>query len=199
MSIRNHLGRESRLYHIEDNETNESHRQQHVLIAPAVTLGSNIKHIQKAAVQKAVAVSQTNKKADVANVAPFCECLEVSQYFKQINIEEHQNKENENPKAQNVNYFNCLAIRNEQIKAANLDSRTDVPNHVCSTLLRNTVNDVKSTSFPQRVRVRMGTKAFSDVHKESSSSYQKPCDTASTIISGTSKHSSLQDAYVLSK
>jgi hypothetical protein len=201
VSIKNHRDGESSLYHVENNETDESRRQQHVLTVPASTLGCNSNHIQRSVVQKAVAVSQTDKKADVPNVAPFCECPESSQYLKQMNIEEHQNKENENPEAQSVNYCNgcTLAVRNEQRKAANLDSRTDIPNHACSALLLNAVNDAKGTSFSQRVRVRMGTKAFSDVLKESFSSYQKTCDTASTILSGTSKRSSLQNACVLSK
>ncbi|KDR18574.1 Tyrosine-protein phosphatase non-receptor type 13 [Zootermopsis nevadensis] len=138
VSIRNHLGRESRLYHIENNETGNSRRQQCVLIAPC-----NVKHTQKA-----VAVIQRDNKADVANVVPFCDRLGVSQYLKQINIEEHQNKENENPEAQKVHYCNSytLAVRNEQRKATN--SRTDIQDHVCSALSRNTVNDIKGTSFP---------------------------------------------------
>jgi hypothetical protein len=201
VSIKNHLGRESTLYQTENSEASESHRQQHVFISPAVTLRNNTKHIQESIVQKAVTVSQTHKEADIANRAPFCECAEFAQYVKQINIEEDQNKENENPKAQDVNCCNCctLAIRNEQTKAANFGSRTEVPARVCSTLLSNMVNDVKGASFPQRIRVQMGTKAFSDVHNKDSSSYQKLCDAASTVVSDTCKCSSLHDAYVLSK
>lgn len=204
MSIKKHLGKEYRLYNIENNENNDSHKQQHVFVMPAFTLRRNIKHIQKTVDEDAVVVSQTDKKANIANITPFSECLEVSQCLSQINIEEHQNKENENPAAYmkpGMNYCNfyTLAVRNEQEKVENLDSRVEVHNHVYSPLLRNAVNDSKGASYPQRIRVRMGTKTFSDAHKEDSEPYQKAYDTASIPISDIFKQSSLQDVYVLSK
>lgn len=203
VSIKHYLGRESKLYHVENNENSESHKQQHAFVMPAVTLGSYSKHILKAVGHNDV-VRQTEVNADIANVPQLNECHEISEQLKQTDIEEYQNKENENPVApmkQDANSCNfyTLTVRNEQRKAVSLDSRAEVPNHVSSTLLRNTLNDLKGAGFPQQIRVRMGTKSLIDVTKEHLSSYQKPCVTASIPILDTSKQSSVQDAYVLSK
>jgi hypothetical protein len=203
VSIKHHLGRESRLYRVENNENGESYRQQHAFIMPAINSGSYSKHILKDVGHNDV-VRQTEVNADIANVPQLSECHEISQQLKQTDIEGHQNKENENPAApmkQDVNSYNlyALTVRNEQRKAVSLDSRAEVPNHVSSTLLRNTVNDFKGASSPQQIRVQMGTKSLTDVTKEHHSSYQEPCVTASIPVLDTSKQSSVQNAYVLSK
>jgi hypothetical protein len=199
VSIKTHLGRESKLYHIESSEISESCSQRHVLIVPAV----NTKHITTADDQRAVERSQTENKASNANIAPLSDCLKVSECSKQVNIEEHQNKENENPVAHVKENVAChcyiIPVRNKDRKFANLDSRIEVSDRVCSTVLRDTVNNFKGTSFSQQIKIRMGTKAFRNIHKEGSSSYQKTYATESVIMSDTSKQPSLQDAYVLSK
>jgi hypothetical protein len=203
MSIKHHLGRENSLYRVENNENSEAYRQQRVFITPSITHGSNRKHILKAVGDKDV-VRQTEMNADIANVPQLSECPEISHHLKQTDIEEHQNKENENPVApmkQDANSCNfyMLTVRNEQRKPVSLDKRAEVPNHVSSKLLRNTVNDFKGAGFPQQIRVRMGTKSLIDVTKEHHSSCRKPCATASIPTIDTSKQSSVQDAYVLSK
>jgi hypothetical protein len=191
VSIKHHLGKEHMLYHVENNEDSESYRQQHVFDIPS----NYCKQILKTVVR------QTEGKADIAYVLHVSGCSEASQQLKQTDIEEHQNKENENPAApmkRDVNSCNVytLTTRNEQRKALNPDNRPEAPNHVPSAVLRNTVNDFKSAAFPQQIRVRMGTKALIDVTKERN---QKLCVTASIPVSDTPKQSSSQDAYVLSK
>jgi hypothetical protein len=203
VSIKTHLGRESKLHRIENSEINELCSQRHVLVVPAVSVGNNSKHVTRADDQRDIETRETYKKANTANITPLSECLEVSECSKQVNVEEHQNKENENPAANMKEDMNCdcyiIPPRNKGRKVANLDSRTEVPDHVCSTVLRDTVNSSKGKGFSQQIRVRMGTKAFANIHKEDSSSYQKPYATASVAMSNTSERSPLQDAYVLSK
>jgi hypothetical protein len=203
VSIKHHLGKENRLYDVENNENSDSFRQQHVFNIPAVTPSSYSKHVLKSVDHKDV-VRQTDMNAHIANILHQSECPEISQKLIQTDVEEHQNKENEAPTApmeQNVNSYNCytLTARNEQRKAVSLDNRAESPNHVSPILLRNTANNFKGMGFPQQIRVRMGTMSLINVPKEHHSSYQKPCDTTSIPVLGTCKQSSFQDAYVLSK
>lgn len=190
------------MYHSENNENSEPYRQQHAFIMPAVTLGSYTKHSLKAVGHNDV--RQTEVNADIANVRQLKECHGISQQLKQTDVEEHQNKENENPAAtvkqdaSSCNFYTSV-VRNEQRKAVSLDNGAEVPNRVSSTLLRNTMNDLKGAGFPQQIRVRMGTKSLIDVAKEHHSSYQKPCVIASIPILDTSEQSTIQNAYVLSK
>jgi hypothetical protein len=203
VSIKTHLGRESKLYRIENSEINDLCSQQHVFVVPAVSVGSNSKNVSREADQRDVERRQTDKKASTANIVPLIESLVVTECSKQVDIEEHQNKENENPAARMKELVNCdgyiVPLRSEERKVANLDGKREVPDCVCSTVLRDQANSFKGTSFSQQIRIRMGTKTFSNVHKEDVSSYQKPYATASIIMSDTYKQSSLQDAYVLSK
>lgn len=203
MSIKTHLGRESKLYRIENSDINEVRSQQRARVVSAVRVGSNSKHVTRADDHMDFERRQTDRIANTVNIIPLGEHLEVSECSKQVDIEEHQNKENENPAARVQGDVNCdcsiIPLRNEERKGANLGSRTEVSDFACSTVLRDKVNSLRGTNFSQHVRIRMGTKAFSNVYKEDSSPYQQPYDTAPVIVSDVSKCSSLQDAYVLSK
>jgi hypothetical protein len=203
VSIKTHPVRESKLYRIENSDINEVHSQQHARVASAVIVGGNSKHGTRADDRRGVERRQTDRTATTINMIPLGERLEVSECSKQFDIEEHQNKENENPVAHVKGDVNCdyliIPLRNEEMKGANLGSRTEVPDCACSTVLRDTVNSSRSTNFSQHMRIRMGTKAFSNMYKEDFSSYQQPYATAPFIVSDPSKWSSLQDAYVLSK
>jgi len=177
--------------------------QQRARIVSAGSVGDNSNHVTRADDRRDIERRQTDRIAITANMIPLGECLEVSERSKQVDIEEHQNKENENPAAHMKGDVNCVCsvilLGNEERKGANLCSRTEVPDFACSTVLRDTVNSCRGTNFSQHMRIRMGTKAFSNVYKEDSSPYQQPCATAPVIVSDASKWSSVQDAYVLSK
>jgi hypothetical protein len=203
VSIKTHLGRESKLYHIENSDFNEMHSQQHARVVTAVSVSGNSKHVTRADDGRDVERRLTDRIANTVNTFPLDERLKVSECSKQVDIEEHQNKENENPAAHVQGGVNCdcsvIPLRNEERKGANLGSRTDVPDCACSTVLRDTVNGSRGTNFSQHVRIRMGTKTFSNVYKEDSLPYQQPYATAPVIVADASKWSSLQDAYVLGK
>jgi len=191
------------LYHIEKSDTNEVCSQQRARVVSAVSVGGNSKHMTTAADRRDVERRQTDRITNTVIMIPLGEGLEASERSKQVDIEEHQNKENENPAAHVKGDVNCdysiIPLRNEERRGANLGSRTEVPDCACSTVLRDKVNSCRGTDFSQHLRIRMGTKAFSNVYKEDSLSYQQPYTTAPVIVSDASKWSSPQDAYVLSK
>jgi hypothetical protein len=147
---------------------------------------------------------QKDKIAIAASMTPLSERLEVSECSKQVDIEEHQNKENENPAATHVlgdvnDDCSMIPLRNEVRNIVDLGSRTEVADRACCTVLRDTANSCRGANFSQQMRIRMGTKAFSNVYKEDSSPCWKPYTAAPVTVSDTSKCCSLQDAYVLSK
>ena len=203
MSIKTHLGKESKLYRIENSDFNEMCGQQHARVVSAIVAGGNSKHATRADGHRDIERRQTDKLDSTVNMIPLAERLEFSERSKQVDIEEHQNKENENPSAlvKGDLYFDCsvIPLRNEETKGAKLGSRTEVLDCACSAVLRDTVNSCRGTNLSQHVRIRMGTKSFSNVYKEDSSPYQQPYAAVPVIVSDTSKWSSLQDAYVLSK
>jgi hypothetical protein len=203
VSIKTHLGRETKLYRVENSDISEVCSQQRARVVSAVSVGGNSKHVTRADDRRDFERRQTDRIANTVNIIPLGELLEVSVCSKQVDIEEHQNKENENPAARVQGDVNCdrsiIPLRNDERKGANLGSRTEVSDFACSTVLRDTVNSSRGTNFSQHVRIKMGTKAFCNVYKEDSSSHQQPYATAPVIVSDASKCSSLQDAYVLSK
>jgi hypothetical protein len=179
------------------------HSQQHACVVSAVSVGGNGKHVARSDDHRDVERRQTEKIANTASMTPLSERLEVSDCSKQVDIEEHQNKENENPAAHAKGdvYYDCsvIPLRNEERNIVDLRSRTELPDRACSVVLRDTVNSCRGTNFSQQMRIRMGTKTLSNVYKEDSSPYWKPYTAAPVTVSDTSKYSSLQDAYVLSK
>jgi len=203
VSIKTHLGRESKLYRIANSDINEVCSQQCACVVSAVSVGGNSNHVTRADDCRGIERTQTDRIANTTDMIPLGERLEVSEYSKQVAIEEYQNKENENPAAHVKGDVNCncsvIPLRSEERKGANLGSRTEDLDCTCSTVLRDTVNSSRGTNFSQHMKIRMGTKAFSNVYKEDSSPYQQPYATAPVIMSDASKWSSLQDAYVLSK
>jgi hypothetical protein len=203
VSVKTHLGRESKLYRIQNSYVSEVHSQQHACVVSAVSVGGNSKHVTRADDRRDVKRRQTDKVANTASMTPLSERLEVSECSKQVDIEEHQNKENENPAAHVKGDVNCdcsvIPLRNEERNSVDLGSRTEVPDRAYSTVLKDTVNSCRGTNFSQQMRIRMGTKAFSNVYKEDSSPCRKPYAAAPVTMSDTSKWSALQDAYVLSK
>jgi hypothetical protein len=203
VSIKTHLGRESKLYRIENSDFDEMCGRQHARVVSALSVGGIGKHVTRADDHRDIARRQNDKMADTVDMIALGEHLEVLLCSKQIGIEEHQNKENENPSAHVKVGVNCdfsvITLRNEERKGTKLGSRAEVPDCACSTVLRDTVNCSRSTNFSQHTRIRMGTKSFSNVYKEDPSPYQQPRTTAPVIVSDASKWSCLQDAYVLSK
>ena len=191
------------MYRIENSDFNEMCGQQHARVVSAVSAGGNSKHATTADDHRDIERRQDDKIANTINMIPLGECLEVSGCAKQVDIEEHQNKENENPSARMKGDVNCdcsvIPLRNEERKGIKFGSGTEVSDCACSAVLRDTVNSCRGTNFSQHVRIRMGTKSFSNVYKEDSSPYQQPYTTAPVIVSGASKCSCIQDAYVLSK
>jgi hypothetical protein len=173
--------------------------QQHACVVSAVSVGGNSKNVTRADDHRDVERRQKEKIAITASMTPLSERLEVSECSKQVDIEEHQNKENENPAAHVLGDVNdvcsVIPLRNEARNIGDLGNRTEVADRACCTVLRDTVNSYRGANFSQQMRIRMGTKAFSNVYKEDSSPYWKPYTTAPD----TSKCCSLQDAYVLSK
>jgi len=203
VSIKTHLGRENKLYRIVNSDVNEVCSQQCSRVVSAVSVDGNSKHVARADDCSGIEIRQTDRIANTANMIPLGEHLEVSECSKQVAIEEHQNKENENPAAHVKGDVNCdcsvIPLRDEERKGVNLCSRTEVLHCACSAVLRDTVNSCRGTNFSQHMKIRMGTKAFSNVYKEDSSPYQQPYSTAPVIVTDASKWSTLQDAYVLSK
>ncbi|KAJ4433507.1 hypothetical protein ANN_15816 [Periplaneta americana] len=195
VSIKNYLGRENKLYQVENNENNTLHRQ-HVFVTPALALSANSKRIQNTVKQKTITGSHAEMEVNGDNVASFNKSSEPSHCLESINIEEHQNKENENPVSmrEGCRYMS----KNENRKATKMGSSSRVPGqNVYSTLLRNTVNNFNDTNTIHRVKVKMGTKVFGEVQKENNSS-QKTISTVSTSQAPEiSSQSSVQDVYVL--
>lgn len=203
MSIKTHLGRESKLHRIENSDINEVWSQQHARVVSAVSVGGNGKRVTRADDHRDIERRQSDQISNTVNEIPLSACRKVSECSKQVDIEEHQNKENENPSAYVKGDMNCdvsvIHLRNEERKGAKLCNKTEVPDCARSTVLRDTVNSCRGTNFSQHMRIRMGTKSFSNVYKEDSLPYQQPYATAPVIVSDTSKWSCLQGAYVLSK
>jgi len=203
VSIKTHLGREFKLYHIANSDNNEVCSQECARVLSAVNVGGDSKRVTRADVCRYIEERHTDRIINTAKMIPLGERLEVSECSKQVAIEEHQNKENENPAALVKGDVNCdfsvIHLGNEERKGANLGSRTEFLDCACSTVLRDTENSCRGTNFSQHMRIRMGTKAFSNIYKEDSSPYQQPYATAPVAMSDALKWSSLQDAYVLGK
>ena len=115
-----------------------------------------------------------------------------------VHIEEHQNKENENPVIKRPDKDCCKKCKvesNEWRQVPKLDSAIKVPKDVCSLM----PNEMRGSYVPQRVRVKMGTKALSDIQKENVSEILKLSECSTPVLSHAKKPSAFSDIYVLSK
>ncbi|KAJ9595843.1 hypothetical protein L9F63_012966 [Diploptera punctata] len=147
--IRDHFGKEYKLYQIEDKNSSDTIEHQPVLISYAALLENDKKRNEKNVKKKNLVSTQVEK---------------IPERKFSINIEEHQNKENENPVNEKEGCRKSKLDSNEWRDVPRRRSSIKVPKDV--TTLRDAANNWRGSYVPQRMRVKMGTKALSDAQKE---------------------------------